>query len=54
MELLGATSNEFIRAAHFYISVHKPNVLTLLETKMFGDNANKTCKKLNFANWVRV
>ncbi|XP_031101868.1 uncharacterized protein LOC116005772 [Ipomoea triloba] len=50
----GAASSNFLRAAKWLKSKHHPDILYLVETKMFGHNADFVCTKFGFDKWARV
>lgn len=36
------------------MSIHKPDIVALLETRISGETAMKACRKIGQTNWVRV
>lgn len=50
----GAASANFMRSLKSFIDIHKPDVLGLLEPKVYGAHADRVCMKIGFDEWVRV
>lgn len=50
----GAASRAFLRALKDFVKTNKPDVIALLEPRIFGDQADKVCSSTRFDNWVRV
>lgn len=36
------------------INLHRLDILTLIEPRVYGSHANEICLKVGFANWIRV
>ncbi|WCJ39803.1 DNAse I-like superfamily protein [Euphorbia peplus] len=50
----GAASGQFLRSLKLILSIHKPSLIALLETKISGSSAEAICRKVGFSSWVRV
>lgn len=47
-------SQEVSQAVFDMVSMHKVDILALVETKVNGDRAYVICSMLHFDNWLRV
>lgn len=50
----GAVSPNFRREVNEYRRLYKIDVIALLETRVFGSQADKICKDLGLKHWLRV
>lgn len=49
-----AASRDFFCTLKFILSLHKPCVFRLFETKTSGDNADRICQEIEYDIWVRM
>lgn len=50
----GAASREFIRVLKNFVNTYRLDMISIFEPRISGGNADDACKKIGFANWVRV